>query len=174
MTPNIGDSLWLWVHWQLANELFFKLGILTPLWFKEFSWRLVYDKLHKVSHLFQLWECKQVMNKAGTNLIQSWYKPHHDPTCPICEQCVEKCAHVLSCNEAVQVYAMYQSISILDKWVNKLDTHIQLHKYIIQYAKGRGGGQHDSCTTWYWQAIHQIGGIKGLDWLEKFYGRDDI
>ena len=69
---------------------------------------------------------------------------------------------------------MYQSISILDKWVNKLGTHIQLHKYIIQYAKGRGGGQHDRCTTWYCEMIQQVGSITGFDWLEKFHGRYDI
>ena len=41
MTSNIGDSLWLWIHQQLAKEIFFKLGILTPLDFKKESWRLV-------------------------------------------------------------------------------------------------------------------------------------
>ena len=79
------------------------------------------------------------MNIEGTNLIQSWYKPHHDPTCPSCDKCVETCAHVISCNEAGQVDALYQYINILDKWLKKVGTHTQLHKYIPQYAKGRGG-----------------------------------
>ena len=95
MTSNTGDSLQLWVHQQLANELFFKLGILTPLGFKEVAWSLVYDTSHEVPRLFQIWACKKVMNIVGKNLIQSRYKPHHDTTCPSCDQCVETCAHVL-------------------------------------------------------------------------------
>ena len=79
------------------------------------------------------------MNITGKNLIQSWYRPHHDPKCPSCDQCVEKCAHVLSCNESGRVDEMYQSTNILDKWLNKVGTHTQLRKYILQYAKGRGG-----------------------------------
>ena len=71
MTSNTGDSLRLWFHQQLSKAIFFKLGILTPNVFKEVSWRLVYDTLQEVPRLFQIWACKQVMNKAGTNLIQS-------------------------------------------------------------------------------------------------------
>ena len=138
MTSNTGDSLRFWVHKQLAKELLFKLGILTPLFFKEVAWRLVYDTLHEVPRLFQLWAYKQKMNIAGTNLIKPRYKPHHDPTYPSCDQCVETCAHVLYCNEAGRVDALYQSINILEKRLNKVGTHTQLHKYILQYAKGRG------------------------------------
>ena len=123
MTYNTGDSLLFWVHQQLAKELFFKLGILTPLGFKGVTWRMVYDTLHEVPWLFQLWACKQVMNIAGTNLIQSGYKPHHDSTCPSCDQCVETFAHVLSFNESVQVDALYQSINLLDKWLKKVVMH---------------------------------------------------
>ena len=100
MKSNTCDSLRFWLHQQLAKKLLFKSGILTPLGFKEFFWKLVYDTLHEVPRLFQVWACKQVMNIAGINLIRSRYKLHHDPTCPICDKCVETCAHVLSCNKA--------------------------------------------------------------------------
>ena len=106
MTSHTDDSLRLWVHQQLAKDLFSKLGIMTPLGFKEFAWRLVYDTLHDVPQLFQLWACKKVMNISGKNLIQSQFKPHHDPTCISCDQCVETCAHVFSCNESVRVDAL--------------------------------------------------------------------
>ena len=124
MTSNTGDSLRFWVHQQLSKELLFKLDILIPLGFKAVTWRLVYDTLHKVPRLFQLRARKQVMSIAGTNLIQSRYKPHHNPTCLSFDQCVETCAHVLSCNEAGRVDALYQSINLLDKWLNKVGTHI--------------------------------------------------
>ena len=35
-TSNTVDSLQFWVHQQLAKELFSKVGIMTPLGFKEF------------------------------------------------------------------------------------------------------------------------------------------
>ena len=54
MTSNTGDSLWFWFYQQLVKELLFKLGILTPLGFKEVSWRLVYDTFHEVTRLSQL------------------------------------------------------------------------------------------------------------------------
>ena len=138
MTSNIGDSLQFWVHKQLEKELFFKLGILTLLGFKEVAWRLVYDTLHEVPQLFQLWACKQVMNISGTNLIKSCYKPHHDTTCPSCDQCVETCAHVISYNKAGRVDALYQSINLLEKWLKKVGTQTHLRKYILQYDKGIG------------------------------------
>ena len=46
---------------------------------------------------------------------------------------------MLSLNESVWVDALYQSINLLDKWLKNVDTHTQLHKYILQYAKVRGG-----------------------------------
>ena len=46
MTSNTSDSLRFWVHQQLSKELFFKIGILTLLGFKEVAWRLLYDTLH--------------------------------------------------------------------------------------------------------------------------------
>ena len=52
MTSNIGDSIRFWVHQNLSKELLFKLGILPPLGFKEFAWRLVYNTLHEVPRLF--------------------------------------------------------------------------------------------------------------------------
>ena len=139
MESNTSDSIQFWVPQKLAKELLFKLGILTPLVFKEVYWWLVYDTLQKVPRLFQLWACKQVINISGTNLIQSRYKIHHYPTCTSCDQCVETCAHVLSYNEAGRVDSLYQYINILDKWIKKVCTHTQLCKYILQYDKGRGG-----------------------------------
>ena len=171
---NTGDSLRFWVHQQLAKELFFKLGILTPLGFKEVVWRLLYDTLHKVPRLFQLWLCKQIMNISGTNLIQSRYKPHHYRTCPSCDQCVQTCAHVLSCNEAGRVVALYQSINILDKWLNKVGTHTHLRKYILQYAKGRGGISMTDVLYGTGRQNSKLAVLQDLILLEKVYERYDI
>ena len=79
------------------------------------------------------------MNIAGTNLIQSPYTPHHDPTCPSCDQCVETCAYVISCKKTGRVDELYQYISLLVKCLKKVSTHTKLRTYILQYARGRGG-----------------------------------
>ena len=46
---------------------------------------------------------------------------------------------MLSCNEAGRVDTIHQSINLFDKWLKKVGMHTQLRKYILQYAKGRGG-----------------------------------
>ena len=79
------------------------------------------------------------MNIVGTKLAQSRYKPHHDPTCPSCDKCVETCVHVLSCNEAGRVDALYQSINLLDNSLKKVGMHTKLCKYLRSLLIIRGG-----------------------------------
>ena len=38
--------------------------------FQEVAWRQVYDALHEVTRMFQIWACKQVTNIAGVNSNQ--------------------------------------------------------------------------------------------------------
>ena len=82
--------------------------------FQEVVWWPVYDALHGVPCLFQLWACKQVMDVAGTNLTQLHYVDGHDPRCPSCCEVVETCGHVLRCNKAGRVDALLRSIGWLD------------------------------------------------------------
>ena len=61
MTSDTGESIRFWVHKILAAQTMFQLGILSADAFQEVAWRQVYDTLHSVPRLFQLWACKQVM-----------------------------------------------------------------------------------------------------------------
>ena len=149
MTSDTSDSLRFWAHQQLARATFFKLDVMSGQSFQEVAWRPVYDALHDVPRLFQLWACKQVMDVAGTNLTQSYYTDNHDPHCPSCSQEVESCDHVLRCNEAGRVDALLRSIGWLDDWLKNVGTEPTLRKAIVKYARGR-----DSTTmediTWGW------------------------
>ena len=75
MTSDTSNILKFWVHNQLAEQTFYQLG-LNPLdHFQEVAWRQVYDALHDVPMMFQIWACKQVTNMAGLIRIkQSTWK----------------------------------------------------------------------------------------------------
>jgi hypothetical protein len=138
MTSDTGTSLRFWAHKILAEQTFFKLGIMSSHSFQEVAWRHVYDALHEVPRLFQLWACKQVMEVAGTNSNQAIYTEGHDPHCPSCSQAIETCSHVLHCEEAGRVDALKRSIGWLDDWLKGAGTEPSLRRALVRYAKGRG------------------------------------
>ena len=115
MTSDTGGAIRFWAHKHLAEEVFCKLQILDPRQFQHVAWHLVYETLHEVPWLFQLWAAKQVTGLAGTNYKQSIYKDQHSPICPSCDVSVETCAHVLHCREAGRVAALLLSIELLDE-----------------------------------------------------------
>ena len=112
---------------------------MDPVQFKQVAWRLVYDTLHEVPRLFQLWATKQVTELAGTNYKQSTYKEHYLPICPSCNVAVETCSHILRCQEAGRVAALLRSIELLNDWLDKTGTDRALCRSIVQFTKGRGG-----------------------------------
>lgn len=139
MTSDTAASLRYWAHRKLAEETFFQLGIMGAEPFNEVAWRQVYDALHEVPRLFQLWACKQVMEVAGTNVNQAQYKEGHDPHCPSCSVARETCSHVLHCNEAGRVDALERSIVLLENWLKEVGTEPTLRRSLVRFARGRGG-----------------------------------
>ena len=75
MTSDTGERIRFWAHRQLARQIFHSLNILPGKVFDEVAWKQVYGVFHSVPRLFQLWAGKQVMDVAGTNVRQSYYKP---------------------------------------------------------------------------------------------------
>ena len=83
--------------------------------FEEVAWRHIYDALHDVPRLFQLWACKQVMDVVGTNHNQAKQTTgEHDPHRTSCNQEIETCSHVLHCNEEGRVDALLKGIQWFD------------------------------------------------------------
>jgi hypothetical protein len=52
---------------------------------------------------------------------------------------IETRAHILSCNEAGPVDVLHKSIDLLDQWLKDSGTEVNLRKFLIRYAHGRGG-----------------------------------
>jgi hypothetical protein len=71
--------------------------------------------------------------------MQARYTPNHDKMCPSCGVCVEDCQHVLMCEEVGRVELLNQSIDLVDTWLLEHGTEEKLRKYLVRYAKGRGG-----------------------------------
>lgn len=157
MTLDTGASLRYWVHLQLARDTFFQLGVMSTHSFDEVAWRQVYDTLHEVPCLFQLWACKQVMEVAGTNLQQSHYTEGHDPHYPSCAHALETCSHVLHCEEAGCVDALAGAISRLDTWLHREHTDPTLRRCLVDYARGRGSLTMEEITRCHGDAYRRLG-----------------
>jgi len=157
MTSDTSESLRFWVHLQLARDTFFQLGVMSAHSFDEVAWRHVYDTLHEVPRLFQLWACKQVMEVAGTNLQQSHYTEGHDPHCPSCAHALETCSHVLHCEEAGRVDALAAAISRLDTWLQQEHTDPILRSCLVDYARGRGSLTMEEITWCHGAAFRRLG-----------------
>ena len=138
MTSDTSEEIRFWAHLKLAEETFCKLDLMYAQAFREVAWRQVYDTLHSVPRLFQLWACKQVTGVAGTNVNLNVIDEEHDPHCPSCGRAMETCSHVLHCEEAGRVDALKRSIDWLEDWLREAGTEPNLRECLIEYARGRG------------------------------------
>ena len=139
MTSDTSKLLKFWVHKKLAEQKFYQLGLMLSDHFQEVAWSQVYDALHEVPRMFQIWACKQVTNIAGVNSNQAVYKANHDPICPSCNEEEETCRHVLGCDEEGRVKALNCTIDLLDNWMRTVGTNGQLEYCLTASAWKRGG-----------------------------------
>ena len=111
--------------------------------FDEVAWRQVFDAMHSLPRLFQIWACKQVANIAATNkrehVIKKRQGVYHDPRCPSCNAATETCSHVLHCNHEGRVDLLKKAVSGLEQWLGAAETETGLKQAICSYARGRGG-----------------------------------
>ena len=138
MTSDTGHHIRFNAHKDLARDFYEDYGVLTPGQFDEVDWDHVYETLHGVPRMFQVWACKQVMDIAPTFYNLSKYTDQ-DKKCPSCNCKVETCAHILECEEEGRVEAMNLTIDMLELWLIQEQTDPGLQDCIIQYARGRGG-----------------------------------
>ena len=125
--------------------------------FREVAWRQVYDTLHAVPRLFQLWACKQVTDAAGTNANQAHCKEGHDPSCPSCNREIETCAHVLHCEEAGRNEALRRSIDWLEDWLKEVGTDPSLRAALVEYARSRGNTRMEDITRGMGPGFREMG-----------------
>ena len=142
LTPDTSVELRFWVHRMIAKEVFVDLKLLDVGAFDEVAWRQVFDTMHSLPRLFQIWACKQATDIAATNkrehAIKKRKKIYHDPRCPSCNFAIETCSHVLHCREAGRVDLLQKSIDDLEQWLLEAETETGLRHAICSYARGRG------------------------------------
>jgi hypothetical protein len=150
LTSGSEDTLRFWCQKTVAKEVFAheKVKVLDNEQFEEVEWPAVYQALTDVPRMFQLWAFKQVMGIAGTNEMQARYTPNHSRKCPSCQLCVETCGHVLFCEEEGRVDLLHKSIDLLDQWMREKGTDESLRKYLVKYARARGGRTMVEITGW--------------------------
>jgi hypothetical protein len=93
ITADMGNYVQFWTQRQLAHNSLHHLNILFAQECGYVDWEMVYEILHGIPRLFQLWACKQVMGIAGT---MEWDRTVMR-TCPSCMVRQDTCAHVLFC-----------------------------------------------------------------------------
>ena len=141
MTSGTEDSIVYWCNKTLARSVLSdpKVHWLNEEQFDEVYWPACYQALNEVPRMFQLFAAKQTLGIAGCNVNQAYYTPGHDPRCPSCGVESETCGHVLQCNEEGRVETLQRSIDLLDRWLEANGTERMLRRFIVQYARGRGG-----------------------------------
>jgi hypothetical protein len=61
-----------------------------------------------------------------------------DPSCRSCRQVRESCGYILVCDHAGRVEALMILISLMNDWMEEVETDPVLRRCIVRYAKGRG------------------------------------
>jgi hypothetical protein len=138
LTSESGDLLRFWMHRRLAREALVDSKVLNIRQFDAIAWDAVYDGLHLVPPMFQMWACKQVWDIAGTNYLHSKWDESVDKWCPSCREVRETTGHVLHCNEVGRVSTLKVTIRMLGHWLEEVGTAPDLRRCILDYANGRG------------------------------------
>ncbi len=69
MTTDTSDAIRFWAHPRLAREAMVDRQILFERQFDAIAGEAVFDALHNLPQMFQLWACRQVWDIAGNNYL---------------------------------------------------------------------------------------------------------
>ncbi len=101
------------------REAFAECKLLNGEQFDAVAWEAVYNGLHLVPRMYQLWAYKQVWNMAGTNYSHAEWDETVKKWCPSCWRAKETTAHVSWCGEAGKVKTLQFTVVFLDEWIVK-------------------------------------------------------
>ena len=125
MTSKTGGRICFWAQHQLAQMFYHNQKILSHDQFNSVDWESVHRTIHDLPWLFQVWAAKLILSIAGTMHFLS-HQDARSPLCPSCQDYKELCKHVAQCPEARRTLAIDQSVSGVDLWLNKNNTHPNL------------------------------------------------
>ncbi len=93
---------------------------------------------NKVTHLFQVWVCKWVMDITATNKNMRRRLPNgRSKKCPCCTISVERADHIVRCSKAGWVEAFTNGATALKTWLDAAYTDPDLAEVIVEYVQGR-------------------------------------
>jgi hypothetical protein len=122
MTSDTGESIRYWAHHQLAWQYYHEQRILSHKQYDAIDWRSIYNTLHNLPRLFQLWTSKHVLGIAGTMKFLS-YQDGWCPLCPSCLGCDKTCKHIARCPETGRAAAFQESTNAVKNWMETSGTH---------------------------------------------------
>jgi hypothetical protein len=125
MISETGGRICFWAQHQLAQTFYHDRKILSHNQFNSVDWVSIHRTLHDLPRLLQIWAAKHVLGNAGTMHFLS-HQDARSPLCPSCQDCKELFKHVARCPEAGHTLAFDQSVSGVDLWLNKNNTHPNL------------------------------------------------
>jgi hypothetical protein len=105
--------------------------------FNKVDWPQVHRTLNKeVPWLFQVWECKQVMNIAATNKnLRQRHCNGWSNKCPCCTIHVETAEHILLCPKEGRIEALRLATTALERWLVEANTDPDLADNIVEYVQ---------------------------------------
>ena len=139
---NVGPALRNEVS-RLSMKAFLcnpKRAILTIPAFDEVDWQSVEVMMKNEPQQFNLWISKHVSGFCGTNKMLYKRKQSSSPYCPVCKHpnIEESTRHQALCRDTYRQQIWIDSVSHLDKWLAKVDTHPTLHYCITEYMLRKG------------------------------------
>ncbi len=137
MTSDTGGSIRYWAHHQLARNYYQTENILSHKQFDAIDWSSVYNTLHSLPRLFQLWASTHVLKIAGTMKYLS-HQDGRSPLCPSCQECTETCKCIARCQEEGREVAFRESTNAVERWMETVDTNSNVKELLLAYLRGRG------------------------------------
>lgn len=140
LTSNTSQHLRYHAHQQEALRLFRELGILTEAQIEEIAWRQVYDTLHTMPKMFQLFIAKQMLNVSAVlgNLSKQKDYQHLGEKCPSCMLEQESAAHILYCQEAGRIKNSYLQLGYVTNWLYEAGTNPGLSHVLSNFLLTKG------------------------------------
>ena len=149
VTTESGDAIRFAAHRKEAKEVFQEQKILDYDAFEEVAWRSVYNALHEVPKMFQIFACKQVFSVSAAFHFLNKRDESVSPMCPSCRSHRETADHILRCGEEGRVMALKAlSVRLMD-WMVDAGVERDLVFLIIRFIQGRGNSSmEDICRNY--------------------------
>ena len=112
-----------------------KKKILNYVTFDEVDWLAVEKFMAKEPQQYKLWITKHISGFCATSKMMFHRNKSATPDCPVCKQpgVRDETRHQAVCPDPQRQEIWKDSVSTIDRWLHKVDTHPILHFSIIKY-----------------------------------------